>query len=732
MGENQLDRDRVFSGYRLTDEEIYETALPLRDQGYLMIDAFEFSAQLGEGERLPNGVKIQFDLKAFDIPEVLWDDIGLVRLYGDGHVEQLRSKREGAVLTAVTDANSIVGAIALGTGIGLLVGKTIEHGGKRSWAQMIWRSFDDSSAHESFLSGSEDRLKNYSIYWPDDLPFTNKEKVKEITRELQALTTRHTAKIDESIWKAKQAGDSIGYSIKIREALVTMKSDPKYKDIVKRLSDPALVIPLPVQFGIQALVEADYYLYEVRKFKRPAHNVEVYFLDDWPHEMDVLGMAENPYLSSPYIHINISKAVGLPYDVAALKDSRKMDSIRTQIDDLQLTIMHELFHIAQAGYVWVDKSNYLWFWEATAVLLEKEAYEYGLKSRFESKRPLIDPQKTGNLISRMYTDILTTIFWETYAYSFGNPDDWGKSGDVDQLTTRQGYAASRFLEMMRDKYYRSNPDQFLLDLIQRFAASYAVRTDIQGLLRDQLGISAKTYEKDFVDFCHQEMRPIVSELMKRWFRLEKSLPFLTSQKPKVGIEAASQSEFTAYSQTLGVLRDSSDSTAYRIGLRIKDYLPQSPSIWVISNPGKEDAQATAIKEDGIRYFPYKDRAYAVYTVMSVQPDAGQAALQMEAILLPQPEIPQLEIKGRSLSIDMPKKSFLFDQQLAEKWLVVFSMKTSAGSTTFALENDAPTLEIPLNDNGIIKNPADPAFKDKVIAAMTRYAAANPGSKQRTL
>ena len=729
---NQLDRDREFSGYRLTDEEIYEIALPLRDQGYLMIDAFEFSAQLGEGERLPNGVNLHFDLQAFDIPKELWDDIELVRLFGDGQVERLRSKRDGTILTAETDANSIIGAIALGTGIGTVVMKGVEYGGKRSWAQMIWRSFDSSDAHKSFLAGSEERLKNYSIYWPDDLPFSNREKVKEITKELQALTSQHTTKIDQSIWDAKQSGDSIGYSVKIRKALVTMKSDPKYKDIIKRLSDPALVIPLPVQLGIQALVEADYYLYDERQFKRPNHNVEVYFLDDWPHSSNVLGMSENPYLGSPYIHINISKAVGLPFDVAQLKNPDKLVGIRTQIDDMQLTIIHEMFHVVQAGYVWIDKSEYEWFWEATAVLLEKEAYEYGLKNKFKSQKPLMDPQKTGYLMGRSYDDILTTVFWDTYAYSFGNPDDWGKSGDVEKLTTHQGYAASRFLEMLRDKYYRSNPDQFLKDLIDRFAKDSAVRTNIQLLLRDQLGISAKTYETDFVDFCQKETKPIVKEITdKGGFVWKPSLPFLTTQKPKTKIEIADQSDFTAHAQILALMRDQGDSTSYRIGVRMMNYEPFAPSAWIVSDYAGDNLAATEISKDGINYFPYKGSAFAVYTVMSVAPDTEKAAPQMEAILLPQPERPQLEIKGRNLSITMPKKSFLFVQKLAENWLVVFQMKTSTGSTVFAVENNALTLEIPLNENGIIKDPADPNFKDKVIAATTRYAAANPGSTQRT-
>lgn len=121
-------------------------------------------------------------------------------------------------------------------------------------------------------------------------------------------------------------------------------------------------------------------------------------------------------------------------------------------DDFYVTLTHELFHIVQPQYIHVDWTDRVWFWEATARVLEKEASDY-----FYS-RGLITSQKA--LTFRDY--------FEGISQSYGLPENWDNISDLNAFHIQNGYMASYFLEHMKEKYFASYPEMFLESLLKAY------------------------------------------------------------------------------------------------------------------------------------------------------------------------------------------------------------------------------------------------------------------------
>ncbi len=728
--ENALDTDRTFTGHRLPDEELITAAKTYRDQGYVILDAFEMNCGLNEGERLPNSVEMEIDLKAFEIPEALWDDISLLKLNPSGKIVMIANHRDGPVLTALTDENSIF-AITVGLTIGAVVAKTIETGAKRNWIQMWNRKY----SHEEFLS-------HYVIYWPEDMPPAAPGEIKKVLQQITALENEYLREVDEEmIENAVYAGSSLQYHWSVKQALVRLKADPRFQKLSEQLIDPKKVVPLSVQLVIDALAEADHYLFSERLFKRPGHTTEIYVFDRWPYSADILGYSENPDWDDPYIHINASSSVSLPDNVDQIKAANFPRIYRRQIDDLQLTLIHELFHVVQSGYVWTDLDRYTWFWEATAVLLEKEAFQYGLTHKFHNHSPLIDPQRNHNIYYQNWPDINTrSNFYETFAHALGRRSLWTQAMDGDRQENNQAYTASTFLEFMRNEYYpaaSSWQDDFLKNLIVRFSRTYSYSADIRQLLCDQLGISPETFDKKFIEYSRRNAFLISSRVLAVHNNkssgdviaaalIQPDIPVLSADNPRLKIDSAA-APLTIDPKIIGVDLGGAHSETTISVRRTASFLerggiPETQPAWLIAdvkNSGNSAVTQIAQMDDSaVRAVSGHASIYQVNGEISA---SGKKEISYLVTLMPKPDVPDLEIVDQKLKITMPRKSYLFGKNIAKGWLVW--VHATGYAQPLLLECTEDALILPLNSNGYPSGIADDALINKVRTASSNYIGA---------
>ncbi len=104
-----------------------------------------------------------------------------------------------------------------------------------------------------------------------------------------------------------------------------------------------------------------------RGFKKYT-NLDIIAFQNWPFDANIPAQCYNAPYKKPYVQINLSKMPG--YGTSTLKG---------WTDELLPVLVHEIFHSCQIrhlGTFSIDKEKDLWFWEATAVAVEKQAREY--------------------------------------------------------------------------------------------------------------------------------------------------------------------------------------------------------------------------------------------------------------------------------------------------------------------------------------------------------------------
>ncbi len=174
----------------------------------------------------------------------------------------------------------------------------------------------------------------------------------------------------------------------------------------------------------EALVFAQQYL-ESRGFNRPFHDLPVYVA---PKLGGDAGFLHNPWLGRRYVVIST--------DISEAK--------------MQTTVLHELFHHYQTGYVWLDRNGHMPFMEASALLMEREAAEHYRQAGREFD--LSDGLALAQVI--------------TYVYGLNGPD--GKS---ERKVRAFGYGLTWFLEFLRNGWGGGEIDEFHSSLIENWGAT---------------------------------------------------------------------------------------------------------------------------------------------------------------------------------------------------------------------------------------------------------------------
>ncbi|MGI6085936.1 MAG: hypothetical protein ACOYIF_10945, partial [Acetivibrionales bacterium] len=466
-------------------------------------------------------------------------------------------------------------------------------------------------------------------------------------------------------------------------------SDPDYVELARKMKDvdwsQANYWPAEVVQTTRALGLADTYLFGVRGFDTPGYNVDIVVLDKWPegHGKETLGISMNLYTYRPFIHINAGNKTKMPHSAT------EKGTVATS--NLILTITHELFHVVQSRAVTFDSDEFTMFWEAMAVSLEKEAFDYFSS---EAGGKVIDPTQTTVLTDRNYFEYL-------YSRSLLEPSLWNNNGDNKEYLRNHGYIASHWIDFLRDRYYAGNPNDFIASLLKRFSLSSRVSGDIFNLmLRQQTANSTdpsfgQPYSKDFIAFCQKNYNAMYSRIQYTTPKIEDIK--LDADNPMAEINIKWQPLSIAF-QDFRIDSKGADGKPVEYRLAVKGKLPWDN--YFITRNFVDGSKTTTVDFDK-EIFMLPVSTSGLITLMEIQAQieevsADKQSATYQVYLLRQPEEPTIEIDEDYLIITPPDWSIPDPRDILSGYDIII---TGPGGAEYrhSEEVSLAEVEIPLKD-----------------------------------
>lgn len=495
--ENALDKNRRFTAKPMSEDELFQHSEESGTDEYVHLAGFLLDAGMEPGERFDLPVTITIDLETMEIPAYIYESTPLVlsHIREDGIEEQVSCRVDNGVLTAAIDSNSWF--IIKGVAVGII---TI-----REYLKARQFFFNGDAAFR-FM----DVADTYKLYWPATMEPANKREVEAQEARLTAYYESFGIDMSQGFERGlnalcvKETGGHNSGNYK-KTMLELIFNHPEYKECRRIMNDPTWVrenlLPAKIQVIIEDLELVSEYLFEEnRGFRKPTHIIQVGVAGDggleWPHGDNSLGVAVNEYGLKPYLHLNAGKltldAVGAWGHVEE----------RISSDNMLLTVLHEVFHIVQCGYISNDSKDRRWFWEATAVVLEKEGYEY-----FTGTGWITSTEEEISLTDRNH--------YAAYYSSYANQKYWlsGETGFTN-YDMHYGYAAADFLEYICDNCYRAG---FRINFLPALLMQYSYSSDTSGYsaILKMLGGVPANLSKAYRDFMEQINPAVYTAMYKR-------------------------------------------------------------------------------------------------------------------------------------------------------------------------------------------------------------------------
>lgn len=420
-----LDQPREIRFTELSDAEIQTVA---REAGLIAsypFMGFKLDAGMERFERFPGELTVTWDLRQAGIPEELWEYVNVLQKDEHGGIFSLDSQRDGRRLYFQAEHNSVILTYIIYT-----AGITIIPAGL---AYIYHRDLQSIPAgpYIPFRLPYADRFLIH--LGAREVPFRNPAEVARVLGEMNVLRQRvDLPPIPDGLLKppfvlvpAEHFRDPAAL-----EKEAELLRDPDYKALVAHWRNTAWlrenVVPVKVHHTAQALNHAAQYLMS-HGFRWPTYRINVYVPE---RRLTQFGYADDGWFTRPFVVLSPHIVPEVEMDSAAWTGE-----VQNCWDALNLTALHELFHVVQTRYFWLPevRGHDLWFWEATAVTMEDDARSFYLG------------QRNWNVSGWHGTFGPWTTFTREFDYTAG-----------DQSARQEhGYGASHFLTYLRDRYYRS-------------------------------------------------------------------------------------------------------------------------------------------------------------------------------------------------------------------------------------------------------------------------------------
>lgn len=454
-----LDRPRSFTAAPLDGPALDQASRVLH--GMLPVAGFELDGGMAEDDCFAGKVRMEWDLERLGVPAEARSRVQLVRQAPDGRIQFLQTRLEGSRAVAELRHNGVFFAVFLGFA---------------GWE--VITLIKDQVDQGTFDRNVSDSAGPFRLFWPRRLALAN-------TTEYRLVEAAMKARWDAAMSLPMEGGDRQVWTGRYYRYL----ADPEVQRLRKVMEDPAWkrahYYPPAVANSLDAFDRAYEYLHATRGFLKRSDQIEIHFLDPWNGTPGDYAYTLDGAYTYPYIHVNLALVPAARQTTAAPSK---------QMDDLHTTAVHELFHVVQKEYFnWTKYLNwthfrgggkFVWFSEATALLLEEEAEPHYLaRGWVKTFHKTFDPGKFMGL--------------------YKLPLD--AQGRDQEETRHKGYAASRFLLSLRDRYYAANREAFLKALMEAFGT---FRTGAVDALKQVTSQSDKVLGADYLLFCAKEGWPI--------------------------------------------------------------------------------------------------------------------------------------------------------------------------------------------------------------------------------
>lgn len=359
-GENALDHDRDFQITRLDDTKYDSLQEEFEDGGAFLLDAFDVNAGLQADEYLPGYYEVSMDLSTLGVPEELYPEVVPFRMDDQGNINLFSAELEGSTLKYKSRQNSVDGFIIItAVVIGGIVYKVYE-----------------SNHDEHYFNGKIRRdIKgkgNYRIVWAEEdfgavtgtdagsyISISDVENEKDRIQE--KIRKAHPRVDPAEYFGGRQDGKTYEQAKAERRAVMLeeYKEELANSALIKQYNAQQKANPFIEE--LDTAMERAWEFVSAQGIRMPSYCITLYV------EANVDGSDAEQHLRYFY---NPCIAVSL---------AATLNKGGTAMEELPITLAHELFHACQHEYytgeaVGVGANQRLF--EALAGALEPDAYKY--------------------------------------------------------------------------------------------------------------------------------------------------------------------------------------------------------------------------------------------------------------------------------------------------------------------------------------------------------------------
>lgn len=699
--ENALDIDRTFTAVRIEDDNrLTELSEQLEDHTGIVLEAFEIDAGLAPDECFPDTFTMTYDLKKLDIPESLYGYLSVVRLGDDGSQYPLITKHDGATLICSSDQNSLFLLVVTGL---LTLGPLAIYGSQ----EMEKYGIKGSSQYTS-MTLCDGR---YRLMWPETMPVENKDAVNKLIDDMQVEYQLHfnnrgfksrteLIKIIAGLDPNKKWRDNA------KKAFGDLYSDKEFRALLEQYMDPVWqeqnLLPYTVLVYKRAIIAADDYLLKERSFDMKKRTLDL-VIDP---KLKELASMKTPNFRQPYILLSGDDS-SFPTNDKIYANAKKLDSEQARkVASIYLTLVHEMFHVVQADKVRVRYDIYMSYFEATAVTVEKEAYDYFKKN------------KTDVFYEKLKYEESYIKHYETLTLPLGS----GASYSYSEEYRQQGYLLSEFVMYMRDKYFGNNPNTLMWNVVSNLRASSGYFDAAWGkeLLFITSMCKATKKSKDELAKDYEEwLLKNDTNILLRTFAIEgkdpdDSLPNLVkgsvyklsamdnSLSAKVN---SSYKPLSASAKILDINFGDNTDEAWLVIVQNNAEALKNQKIRLLYYPDINNKKSTELKEKFTVIKELKTQKSGILEVCSYH-DSKEYSSINDVFVLAKPAAPKLTLSDGMLHVTCDDSSGLLKKGLIDGYAL--TVIDSKGNSVL-LKIDKASVDIPLTDSGAID------VKNKAVA-----------------
>jgi|LSQX01.3.fsa_nt_gb hypothetical protein len=700
--ENALDIDRTFTAVQIEDDNrLIELTEQLEDQTGIVLEAFEIDAGLAPDQRFPDTFTMTYDLRKLDIPESLYGHLSVVRLGDDGTQYPLVTKHDGAKLICSSDQNSlflivVTGLLTFGP-MTILAGQYMEKYGIKGESQY---------SSITLCNG------RYRLMWPETMGAVNEDAVEKLIDDMQVeyqlhFNSKGFKSRKELIEKIAALDPNMKWRNNAKKAFGNLYSNKEFNALLEKFMDPEWqdqnLLPYTVLMYKRAIIVADEYFRKERSFNMKERTLDL-IIDP---KLEELALMKAPNLRQPYILL-AGWNIAFPDNEKIYNNAKKRDLEQARIvADVYITIVHELFHVVQADNVRIRYDVYLSYFEATAVTVEKEAFDY-----FKKK-------KTDVFYDKLKYEESYVRHYETLTLPLGS----GASYSYSDEYTQQGYLLSEFVMFMRDKYFASDPNKFMEKVVSslRACSGYFDATWNDDLLFitslcKVTGKSKDVIAKDYEEWLMKNDTNILNrtnavETLARSYdedgnKYTDFMPHLiknhvqklpTSNKSLLVRFDSSYKPLSAAAKILDIdLGDESDEAYLVIALNNEELL-KNKKMKRYYYPDINTKKSIELKEKYTVIKEFKKQLSGILEVNCYHDDKEYLSVN-DVFVLTKPDAPKLSLRDGMLHVIFDDSSSPYKKVIVDGYAL--TVIDSKGNSVL-LKTDKTSADIPLTDSGAI-------------------------------